>query len=259
MAKQPGREGFLLRKAAQGDSKAFGEIVKTYQHPVYAMAVQITRDPAAAQDIAQDTFISAFKALKDLRSEESFAPWLRSIARNRALSWRKEQGRLASLEEAGVLQASFKPSRIEIEAERIEVETFREGVRGILSSLSDALRFPILLCYLNGISTAEAARFLGIKEGTLRKRLHEGKKKLQMRIVRMAERTLQEYRLPPGFAKRCICGCQRGGLREKDQKLGKEVVKMASKKSSCGCGCIEIKPNSNNKVKKDKKPAKKAK
>lgn len=223
MAKQQGRERSLLRKAAQGDAKAFGEIVKTYQHPVYAMAVQITRNPAAAQDIAQDTFISAFKSLKNLRSEDSFAPWLRSIARNMALSWRKEQGRLASLEEPGTLQASSKPLRIEIEEEHIEAETFGDEVRQILSSLSDALRFPILLCYLNGIPTAEAARFLGIKEGTLRKRLHEGKKKLQMKIVRMAERTLQEYRLPPGFAKRCICGCRRARLG-KNPKMRKEVI-----------------------------------
>jgi len=210
VAKQQGKEKYLCRKAAQGDSEAFGEIIKKYQHLVYAVALQVTRDPASARDIAQDTFISAFKALKNLRSESSFAPWLHSITRNMALSWLKEQKRIASLEDAGTLPSSSNPTRIEIEEEHIEAEAFRDEVRQILSSLSAKLRFPILLCYLEGIPTAEAARFLGIKEGTLRKRLHEGKKKLQMRIVRMAERTLQEYRLPPGFAKRCLCGCQRG-------------------------------------------------
>ena len=255
MAKQQEVERLLLRKAAQGDSEAFGAIIKRYQQLVYAMAVQVTRDPVAAKDIAQDTFISAFKALKNLRSEDSFAPWLRSIARNMALSWRREQRRATSLEEAGSLQASFKPLRVEVEEEHLEAETFRKGIRQILSSLSDALRFPILLCYLNGIPTAEAARFLGIKESTLRKRLHDGKKKLQMRIVRMAERTLQEYRLPPGFANRCICGCRPGGLEKKTQKIGKEVIEMADKKTSCGCGCILSKRNNA----KGKKKAKKSK
>ena len=250
MGKQQGMERILLRKAAQGDFEAFGEIIKRYQHVVYALAVQITRDRGAAKDVAQDTFISAFKALKNLRSENSFAPWLRSITRNMAISWRKERGRFASLGAGGTLESPSKPPRIEMEAENIEAETFREGVRQILSSLSDALRFPILLCYLNGLPTAGAARFLGIKESTLRKRLHDGKKKLQMRIVRMAERTLQEYRLPPGFAKRCICGCQRGRLGKKDQKLGKEVIKMAVKKNSCGCGCVETKENSAKATKK---------
>jgi len=176
MGKRRGTERFLLRRAAQGDTEAFGEIIKRYQHLVYAMAVRITRDPGAAQDIAQDTFISAFKALKNLRSENSFAPWLCSIARNMALSWRKERGRFTPWEAGGTPESPSQPPRMEMEAEYVEAETFREGIRQILSSLSDALRFPILLCYLDGLPTAEAARFLGLKESTLRKRLHDGKK-----------------------------------------------------------------------------------
>ena len=140
---------------------------------------------------------------------ESFPPWLRKITRNKALAWRKEQERLAPLEDAGVLRAPAEASENETEAEREEVDAFRAEVRKAVSSLSDALRFPLLICYLDGVPTAEAARFLGITEGALRKRLHDGKKKLQERIVRMAERSFQEYRLPRDFAKRCICGCRR--------------------------------------------------
>ncbi|MDA8179280.1 MAG: hypothetical protein M0T69_07050 [Deltaproteobacteria bacterium] len=69
-------------------------------------------------------------------------------------------------------------------------------------------------------STRDAARFLGITEGALRKRLHDGKKKIQERIVRMAEKSFQVYRLPPDFAKRCICGCR----RSEAAKTGKEVA-----------------------------------
>lgn len=203
------REKRLLRKAVRGDTAAFGEIIQTYQHLVYSVALQISRDPIAAQDITQETFVSAFTALKDLRSEESFGPWLRKITRNMALAWRKRQQRLAPLEEAGVLRSPPAPSGIERETEDKEANAFQDAVRQIVSSLSDAVRIPILLCYVDDIPTAEAARFLGIKEGTLRKRLHDGKKKLQGRIVKMAERSLQEYRLPRNFARRCICGCER--------------------------------------------------
>ena len=187
----------------------FGEIVRRYQYLVYAAALQIVKDPAAAQDIAQETFISAFASLKDLRSLEAFPPWLRKIARNKALAWRKEEDRLSPLEEAGVLRAPTEASEMEKEDERKEADAFRAEVRRIVSSLSDALRFPLLLCYLDGVPTAEAARFLGITEGAIRKRLHDGKKKLQERIVRMAEKTMQEVRLPRDFARRCICGCRR--------------------------------------------------
>jgi hypothetical protein len=85
----------------------------------------------------------------------------------------------------------------------------------IVSSLSDTLRFPVLLCHIDDLSTRDAARFLGITEGALRKRLHDGKKKLQERIVRMAEKSFQVYRLPPDFAKRCICGCRRSEAANK--------------------------------------------
>ena len=205
----------LLAEAARGDAGAFGEIVRRYRHLVYATALQIAGEPAAAQDVAQDPFLSAFVSLKDLRSMESFPPWLRKIARNKALAWRKEQERLAPLEDAGVLRAPAEASETETEDEREEVDAFRAEVRKLVSSLSDALRFPLLICYLDGVPTAEAARFLGITEGALRKRLHDGKKKLQERIVRMAEKSFQVYRLPPDFARRCICGCRRSQAVEK--------------------------------------------
>jgi RNA polymerase sigma-70 factor (ECF subfamily) len=205
----PKDEKDLLRKSARGDAAAFGEIVRRYQYLVYATALQIVKDPASAQDIAQETFISAFAALKDLRSAETFPSWLRKIARNQALAWWKEQSRFAPLEDAGVLRSPIEASETEMEDERREADAFQAEVRKVVSSLSDALRFPLLLCYLDGIPTAEAARFLGISEGAVRKRLHDGKKKLQERIVRMAEKTFREYRLPRDFASRCICGCRR--------------------------------------------------
>lgn len=213
----PKEEKDLLRKSAGGDAESFGEIIRRYRYLVYAAALQIVKDPAAAQDVAQETFITVFAALKDLRSMEAFPPWLRKIARNKALAWRKEQDRLAPLEDAGVLPSPAEASEMEKEDERKEADAFQAEVRKVVSSLSDTLRFPLLLCYLDDVPTAEAARFLGISEGAVRKRLHDGKKKLQERIVRMAEKTFREYRLPRDFARRCICGCRRA--REAKAKL----------------------------------------
>jgi RNA polymerase sigma factor (sigma-70 family) len=209
----------LLRVAPRGDTTAFGEVIKRYQYLVYSVALQIARDPMAAQDIAQETFISAFKGLRQLRSKESFASWLRAITRNSALSWQKKQKRVLPLEEARLLQSVPGTSVMEIKAERDAASVFQAAVRQIVSSLSATLRIPILLCYVDGIPTAEAARFLGIKEGTLRKRLHDGKRKLQRRIVRMAERSLQEHQLPRDFAKRCICGCKRSGNKMSQEQI----------------------------------------
>jgi RNA polymerase sigma-70 factor, ECF subfamily len=199
----------LVRKAKEGDTAAFGEIVRRYQNLVYATAFQILKNTALAKDVAQDAFVTAFRSLPNLRTESSFPPWLRKIARNLALAARKEQRRFGALEEAGVLLSPSADAGLETERERREADAFGEEVSRIMSSLSDTLRFPMMLCHINDLSTRDAARFLGITEGALRKRLHDGKKKLQERIVRMSEKSFQVYRLPPDFAKRCICGCRR--------------------------------------------------
>ena len=182
----------LVMKAREWDTAAFGEIVRRYQNLVYATALQILKDPALAEDVAQEAFVAAFRSLQGLRRESSFPPWLRKITRNLALASHKERGRFGALEEAGILQSLPADAEPEAERERREADAFGEEVRRIVASLSDTLRFPVLLCYLDDLPTAS-----------------DGKKKLQERIVRMAEKSFQVYRLPPDFAKRCICGCRR--------------------------------------------------
>jgi len=216
------KESSLIRRSRQGDTAAFGEIIRRYQHLVFATAFQIVKNPALAEDVAQEAFVNAFRALKDLREESTFPSWLRKITRNRALASRREQGRFVAIEETGLLQTLAAEAGSEDERERREDDAFGEEVRRIVSSLSDTLRFPVLLCYLDDLPTASAARFLGITEGALRKRLHDGKKKLQERIVRMAEKRFQEYRLPRDFAHRCICGCRRAReAKAKDTDKGR--------------------------------------
>ena len=60
----------LVRKAKEGDTAAFGEIVRRYQNLVYATAFQILRNPALAEDVAQEAFVTAFRSLQDLRTEK---------------------------------------------------------------------------------------------------------------------------------------------------------------------------------------------
>ncbi|MEW6720987.1 MAG: RNA polymerase sigma factor [Thermodesulfobacteriota bacterium] len=199
----------LVRKAREGDTAAFGEIVRRYRNPVYATAFQILRDRGLAEDAAQEAFVAAFRSLKELRKESAFPPWLRKITRNLALASRREHARFRAIEEAGELTSPPADAGLDAGKERREADVFREEIGRIVASLSDTLRFPVLLCYLEELPTASAAAFLGITEGALRKRLHDGKKKLQERIVRMAGKSFQEYRLPRDFAKRCICGCRR--------------------------------------------------
>ena len=246
----------LIRKAKKGDTAAFAVMIRRYQNLVYATAFQILKDTALAEDAAQEAFVTAFRSLQDLRTESSFPSWLRKITRNLALASRKEQHRFGALEEAGVLLSPPADEGSEVERERRDADAFGEEVRRIVSSLSDTLRFPVMLCHVDDLSTRDAARFLGITEGALRKRLHDGKKKLQERIVRMAEKSFQVYRLPPEFARRCICGCRRSEAIKTERTEGGD---MMAKKENCGCGCVPPGKMAKPKVKieKAKKPKKK--
>ncbi|MEW6367152.1 MAG: RNA polymerase sigma factor [Acidobacteriota bacterium] len=98
------REAELLRRAGTGDSAAYGEIISKYQYLVYALALQVTRDRVAAQDIAQEVFITAYVALKELRSAGAFPSWLRTITRNRAIAWRRQQRRFVAIEDVEKLR-----------------------------------------------------------------------------------------------------------------------------------------------------------
>ena len=112
---QPTTEKDLIQKAAHGETRAFGEIINKYQNLVFATALQITGDPVSAEDVSQDAFIAAFKALKDLRSENAFPSWLRKITRNIAFSRYKERKRIASLDEVGELLSPLDVPQIEME------------------------------------------------------------------------------------------------------------------------------------------------
>src|SRR5512145_2664314 len=142
----------LIRKAREGDTAAFGEIVRRYQNLVHATAFQILKDPSVAEDIAQEAFVAAFRSLKDLRDERAFPPWLRKITRNLALAMRKERGRFGSLETAEVPHSPPADDGQEAEREQRETDEFGDEVMRIVSSLSDTLRFPVLLCHVDDLS-----------------------------------------------------------------------------------------------------------
>lgn len=81
----------LIERAAGGDFQAFEEVILTYQTPVYVTALRIVKNAAAAEDVTQETFLCAFQSLGSLKNRDALAPWMRTIARNRALGWLREQ------------------------------------------------------------------------------------------------------------------------------------------------------------------------
>ena len=160
-----------LPAAARGSQEAYGRIVHACQNTVTAIALAITRDVHASEDIAQEAFLRAWQQLDRLKSSASFLPWLRQITRNLARDWlRAQHGRPMSGEVAEIaigMAADPDPTP----AERL-LQTEEEIVATeIISSLPEDSREALLLFYREGQSSQQVADLLGLSDAAVRKRL----------------------------------------------------------------------------------------
>ena len=160
-----------LPAAARGSQDAYGRIVHACQNTVTAIALAITRDVQASEDIAQEAFLKAWQQLDRLKNSASFLPWLRQITRNLARDWlRAQHGRPMSGEVAEIaigMAADPDPTP----AERL-LQTEEELVATeIISSLPEDSRETLLLFYREGQSSQQVADLLGLSDAAVRKRL----------------------------------------------------------------------------------------
>lgn len=202
---------------------------------MYALALRYVRCAPTAQDIAQDVFLVAYQKLRQLRSTDRFGAWLRTITVRRCKMWfRAQAGKVRENALAEDLMIGEVPGAADGAAHGDSILK----IDALLKELPDGLRAAAVLCLAEGVSPSAAAEVLGLKPGTLRKRLHDARARLQRRIVERAERELQLDLLPKDFAERCVCRC---GRATKRHDPGKEVTNMAEKKNEkkgCGCGCL---------------------
>jgi len=157
--------------AARGDHGAYGRIVLACQNTVTAIALAITRDVAASEDIAQEAFLKAWQQLDRLQNHASFLPWLRQITRNLARDHlRANRNRPLSGEGADIaIQLAADPSPTP--GERL-LQTEQERVAAdIISSLPEESRETLLLYYREGQSSQQVAALLGLSDAAVRKRL----------------------------------------------------------------------------------------
>jgi RNA polymerase sigma factor (sigma-70 family) len=163
----------IARVILNDDHNAFGELVRRYQSPMRAFLTRMTRgDSHLADDLAQETFLRAWKNLASFRGESRFATWLFGIAVNEyraALRRRKE----LALEDLDELPADPEP------ASDSDTASARLDVNEALTRLTAPERAAIVLCCQNGLSHDEAARALGSPLGTVKTNVRRGKEKLR--------------------------------------------------------------------------------
>lgn len=160
-----------LPAARNGCTQSYGRIVTVCQNTVTAIALAITRDVHASEDIAQEAFIKAWQQLNQLSNTSSFLPWLRQITRNLARDWlRANRNRPLSGEAAEIaigMAADPSPNGSDV-LMRVEEEL---AAAEIISSLPEDSRETLLLFYREGQSSQQVALLLGLSDAAVRKRL----------------------------------------------------------------------------------------
>lgn len=160
-----------LPSAASGCQHAYGRIVLACQNTVTAIALAITGDRQASEDIAQEAFVKGWQQLHQLRSASSFLPWLRQITRNLARDWlRAQRGRPLSGEaaEVALTMAADPTPGVADRLQRLEEEIAAEN---IISALPADSREVLLLYYREGQHSQQVADLLGLSDAAVRKRL----------------------------------------------------------------------------------------
>ncbi len=165
----------IARVLVDDDQHAFGELVRRHQSSVRGLLRQLTRtDMALADDLAQETFIRAYKNVRSFRGEARFSTWLYRIAYNCFRENARKRKELVGVDEE-LLQAEHDPQTVD--------PALRHDLMHALSLLPLHERTAVVLCCQNGLSHDEAARVLDIPLGTVKTNVLRGREKLKRTLA----------------------------------------------------------------------------
>lgn len=169
---QPTDAELVALVLAGGDTRAFGQLVSRHQQTVRGLMMRMCRNPALADDLAQDAFIKAFNKIDSYSGTGSFKAWLCRIAYNEFLMGaRKRKAADKALEK---LQA--QPSET---SEAPRDGGARVDLDRALATLGEQERTCVVLCYASGLSHTEAAEITGLPLGTVKSHVNRGRAKLR--------------------------------------------------------------------------------
>ena len=174
----------LVKKAKEGDRRAFGRLVETYQRRVYALAYGILRNREDAWDSAQEAFVKAYKSLDKFEGNASFYTWIYRITYNVAIDHLRSRSRkeVSDLPESRQVDEALRRAGHGSKGDPDE-ETHRRELKAVLSKamarLSEKHRAIIVLREIEGLSYEEMAEVLEISKGTVMSRLFHARKNLQ--------------------------------------------------------------------------------
>jgi RNA polymerase sigma-70 factor (ECF subfamily) len=177
----------LVRRAREGDDSAYDALMKQHQEAVFRFAYLLLGDRDEADDLAQETFIRAFRMLARFDLDRPFRPWVLKITANLAANRRRAAGRYMAALRRWFMQTPTSEPRVEQEAiQNEQTNNLWEAVR----RLNQTDQEVIYLRYFLELSEADAADALGVAVGTVKSRLHRALARLRTEWTR-TDNTIQ--------------------------------------------------------------------
>ncbi|HVS14328.1 MAG TPA: sigma-70 family RNA polymerase sigma factor [Thermoanaerobaculia bacterium] len=180
-ARERDDDATLVLRFREGDDGAFSALVDRYEARSRRLAYGFLRDAQAAEDVAQDSFLQAYRRIRTLKQPSSFRSWLFSIVVNRARDELRHRSRFDEVEdlEIPLRAASDDPD----EDQLVESRELRGFLRRFIGELPAKYREPLLLKEVEGMTYAEIAELLGMPMGTAQIRIHRARLRLRERLV----------------------------------------------------------------------------
>lgn len=189
----------LVARAKAGDQAAFGELFRRYRERIFALALHLSGSESEADDITQEVFLRAYRALPSFEGRSAFFTWLYRMTVNRSLNVRRDRNRRGEttmddprVERAVAVDAAGDPAK---------AAALRQTYARLLAALDRLpvpMRTSVVLVALQGLSHAEAAVVQSCSPGTVAWRIHEARQRLRSSLDRSSDpRALRRHSRGP--------------------------------------------------------------
>ncbi|HEX7644639.1 MAG TPA: RNA polymerase sigma factor RpoE [Burkholderiaceae bacterium] len=188
----------LVERVQRGDKKAFELLVIKYQRKLMRLVSRLVRDQAEAEDVVQEAFIKAYRALPQFRGESAFYTWLYRIGINTAKNYLVTQGRRAptstetNAEEAETFDDAEQLRDINTPESMLATKQIASTVNVAMESLPEELRVAISLREIEGLSYDEIAEAMGCPIGTVRSRIFRAREAIAEKLRPLLGTTLDK-------------------------------------------------------------------
>ncbi len=168
---------YFIKRVLGGESNAFSFLVDKYKHMVFTLALRISKNREDSEEIAQDTFLKAYVALKDFKGDSKFSTWLYKITYYRSLDYLKNSKRQVKTTIIDISE-EYNIASMDNALDGLEVKERAEIIKHAIQELPADDAVLITLYYFETLSMNEISKVMGIPANTIKVRLFRGRKRL---------------------------------------------------------------------------------